>query len=874
MIWHSHTADEALQELNTDKNTGLSGETAAARLQEYGENRLQDKKPITMWQRFVHQMKDVMVIILIIAAAVSLALSIYEHIVELKPIDWIEPAAIVAIVVLNAVLGVVQESKAEAALQALQNLSAPNARVRRDGKLITVPAYSLVPGDIVELEAGDLVPADCRLLEAYTLACNESSLTGESLPVDKNADSAYEDITPLAERTNMLYAGCGITGGKAIAVVVATGMQSEMGHIATMLEGENDDDTPLQKKMAQLGKYLGFLALGICVIIFVIGLLSRLSLIDMFMTAVSLAVAAIPEGLPAIVTIVLALGVQRMVEKNAIIRRLPAVETLGSASVICSDKTGTLTQNKMTLTRAFVKQQMVELKGGAASEGLQQLLRLAALCTDATVSVEDGVETAIGDPTETAILSYARRAVASKEELLLDMPRVGEIPFDSERKRMTSIHQADGATVVIVKGAPETVFPCCTRGHIEEAADANTAMAKDALRVLAVAYKILHETPAAYTAEEMECDLTLAGLVGMIDPPREEVKEAVHDCDDAGIRTVMITGDNVVTASAIATELGILQEGDLAITGQQLQALSEEELAQNITRYRVYARVTPADKIRIVKAWKRRGDVVAMTGDAINDAPALKAADIGCAMGITGTDVAKGAADMTLMDDNFSTIVAAVREGRGIYDNIRKAVHFLLSCNLGEILTVFAAMLMWRQSPLLPIQLLWLNLITDSLPALALGVEPPEADIMRRAPRRQRESLFSGGIGLQAIWQGVMFAVLTLIAYYVGAIVWNNTPLGGTMAFATLAIAQIIHAFNIRSSHSLFKAGLLTNKTMLWAAAGSLALMLAVLLIPGVQGIFSLVYMDAAAWGVVLCLAIEPLVIMETFKGIRKILKK
>ncbi len=874
MIWHSHTAAEALQELNTDMNAGLSSDTAAERLQEYGENRLQDKKPITMWQRFLHQMQDVMVIILIIAAVISLGLSIYEYIVELKPIDWIEPAAIVAIVILNAVLGIVQESKAEAALQALRNLSAPNARIRRDGKLITAPAYTLVPGDIVELEAGDLVPADCRLLEAYTLACNESSLTGESLPVEKSADPVYDDITPLADRTNMLYAGCGVTGGKAVAVVVATGMQSEMGHIATMLEGEEDGDTPLQKKMAQLGKYLGFIALGVCVIIFVIGLIFRLSLMDMFMTAVSLAVAAIPEGLPAIVTIVLALGVQRMVDKHAIIRRLPAVETLGSASVICSDKTGTLTQNKMTLTRAFVQQQMVELRKEAPQQGLQQLLQLAALCTDATVTVEDGKEIAIGDPTETAILSYVNATVATKEQLLMDMPRVGEIPFDSERKRMTSIHRTEDATIVIVKGAPEMVFPCCTRGHIAEAEDANTAMAKDALRVLAVAYKILREPPAAYTVKELECNLTLAGLVGMIDPPRKEVKAAVADCNNAGIRTVMITGDNIVTASAIATELGILQEGDLAITGQQLQELSDDELDANITRYRVYARVTPSDKIRIVKAFKKRGDVVAMTGDGINDAPALKAADIGCAMGITGTDVAKGAADMTLMDDNFSTIVAAVREGRGIYDNIRKAVHFLLSCNLGEILTVFSAMLLWRHSPLLPIQLLWLNLITDSLPALALGVESPEADIMRRAPRTQREGLFSGGVGLQAIWQGVMFAVLTLIAYYVGAIVWNDTLLGSTMAFATLAIAQILHAFNIRSSHSLFKVGFHTNKTMLLAAAGSLVLMLAVMLIPGVQGVFSLVPMSTAAWGVVLCLAIEPLIIMETYKGIRKLIKK
>ncbi|MBQ4332286.1 MAG: calcium-translocating P-type ATPase, PMCA-type [Clostridia bacterium] len=874
MIWHSNDIRAVCDELQVDPSVGLSSPTAAARLEEYGENRLQEKKPLTFFQRFLRQMQDTMVVILLIAAAISLAICFYEQFFHGRPGDWIEPIVIVAIVMLNAILGVVQENKAEAALAALKSLSAPNARVRRDGALTTLSAYQLVPGDIVELEAGDLVPADCRILEAYSLKSNESALTGESMPVEKSANGTFEDITPLADRTNMLYASCAVTNGKAVAVVVATGMRSEMGHIASLLEGEEDAETPLQQKMAQLGKILGVLALIVCVIIFIIGLCFRLNLMDMFMTAVSLAVAAIPEGMPAIVTIVLALGVQRMVRHNAIIRRLPAVETLGSASVICSDKTGTLTQNRMTLRRAFVSHQMVDLDSTRQVPGLEQLTRLAALCTDADIAVENGQEKLVGDPTETAILAHLRKIGYDKSELLQDMPRLGELPFDSERKCMTSVHMADEQILVIVKGAPEVVLALCTKGNMEEANAANAAMAKDALRVLAVAYKILDTAPSVYSPEELERDLTLAGLVGMIDPPRPEVRDAIRDCDTAGIRTVMITGDNVITASAIARELGILHEGEKAITGQELEALSEEELDATVEQYRVYARVTPADKIRIVKAWQKRGDVVAMTGDGVNDAPALKAADIGCAMGITGTDVAKSAADMTLTDDNFATIVDAAREGRGIYDNIRKAISFLLSCNLGEILTVFVAMLLWRESPLLPIQLLWINLVTDSLPALALGVEPPEADVMRRRPRQRGESLFAGGVGIGAIWQGAMFAVLTLVAYFIGSRVWNSIPLGETMAFATLAIGQLVHAVNMRSSHSLFKVGLHTNLYMVGAFFASLVLLLAVLLIPGVQGVFSLVTMSGAAWGTVLGLAVAPLLVMELYKLIVFLIKR
>ena len=872
MIWHNNDIPSVLDELNSDAVNGLTSQDAELRLQAYGENKLKEKKPPTLLQRFLRQMKDAMVVILMIAAAVSLVVSFYDHFVNYAPIDWVEPIVIVAIVVLNAILGVVQESRAEAALAALKNLSAPNAKVRRDGALAVIPAHLLVPGDIVELEAGDLVPADCRILEAYSLRCNESALTGESMPVEKFAEGIFDDITPLADRTNMLHASCAITGGKTVAVVVATGMRSEMGHIATMLEDERDATTPLQHKMDKLGKLLGLLALIICIIIFIIGLCFKLNLLDMFMTAVSLAVAAIPEGMPAIVTIVLAIGVQRLVKKNAIIRRLPAVETLGSASVICSDKTGTLTQNLMTLRRAYVNNQTVALDGDKTVAGLEQLVRLGALCTDAELIREDGQAKLVGDPTETAILAYLRVLGYDKSELMEDMPRIGELPFDSERKRMTSVHMAGDQTVVIVKGAPESVLPLCIRGNVEKIAEANTEMAADALRVLAVAYKILDTAPAVYDVETLECDLTPAGLLGMIDPPRSEVKAAIADCNTAGIRTVMITGDNVVTASAIARELGILHEGEKAITGVELETLSDEELEQNITDYRVYARVTPADKIRIVKAWQKRGDVVAMTGDGVNDAPALKAADIGCAMGITGTDVAKSAADMTLTDDNFATIVDATREGRGIYDNIRKAIGFLLSCNLGEILTVFVAMMLWHKSPLLPIQLLWINLVTDSLPALALGVEPPEADIMRRHPRGRNESLFSGGLGIGAVWQGAMFAVLTLIAYAIG--LTASHELGTTMAFATLALGQLVHAMNVRSSHSLFRVGFLSNLYMLGAFAASLMLLLVVLLIPGMQSIFSLVSMSGIQWLTVAGLALAPLAVMELYKLITNHFKR
>ena len=754
------------------------------------------------------------------------------------------------------------------------------ARVLRDGTLQTVKATDLVPGDIVEMEAGDLVPADCRLLETARFQCDEAALTGESVPASKDAQASVPDIAPLGDRVNMAYSGCPVSYGHARGVVVETGMSTEMGKIATMLDNEKESATPLQEKLARLGKSLGFLALGICVIIFIVGLIDRLPPLDMFMTAVSLAVAAIPEGLPAIVTIVLAIGVQRMVAKNAIIRRLPAVETLGSASVICSDKTGTLTQNRMTLVKVFDGKETVSLSE-KAPDSVLALLRMGTLCTDGTVQIVDGAEKHLGDPTETAIVAAALRCGMPKDDLVSEHPRLGDIPFDSDRKLMTTVNLIHGRRVVIVKGAPDILLGRCVAGDLKAAAAANEEMARDALRVLALGYKTLEEdAPLDCRPEEMENGLTFGGLLGMIDPPRPEVTASIAECDTAGIRTVMITGDHVTTAAAIARELGILHDDSEAITGTELAKLSDDELYENIRRYRVYARVTPADKIRIVKAWQRAGEIVAMTGDGVNDAPALKAADIGCAMGITGTDVAKGAADMTLTDDNFATIVTAVKEGRGIYDNIRKAVHFLLSCNLGEILTVFVAMLVWRESPLLPIQLLWINLVTDSLPALALGMEPVEFDVMTRKPRKKTESIFAGGLGVAAIWQGMMIGLLTLAAYFIGSRIFTlpgggaNIPLGEGMAFATLALSQLVHAFNVRSSHSLFRAGFHTNKYMLGAFAVSLALMLVVLLVGPLQSLFGITALSGEAWGVVAGLAIAPLVVMEIVKGVQALLRR
>ncbi len=866
MIWHTGQREDVLTELKTEREIGLSSAQVEKRQAEYGKNALREKPRRTFLQRFLAQMQDTMVVILLVATLISLVVCIYNAVRGMEA-EWAEPIVIVAIVIMNAIMGVVQESRADAALEALKTMAAPNAKVWRDGVLTTVSATELVPGDIITFEAGDMIPADCRLLESVRLYCDESALTGESLPAEKDADMTLVSTVSLGDRANMVYSGCAVSNGNGTAVVVATGMTTEMGRIAAMIGNEEDTATPLQRKLAQLGKQLGFLALAICGVIFIIGIFGGLNVLEIFMTAVSLAVAAIPEGLLAIVTVVLAMGVQRMVKQKALIRRLPAVETLGSASVVCSDKTGTLTQNRMTLVRAFVGGRMEDLRQ-EPSEAALTLVRLATLCTDGTVQVtENGVEQHIGDPTETAIVAYALHNGIVKEELFAQCPRVDELPFDSERKLMTSVHFIDGETIAIVKGAPEILLSRCKSGDIEAALQANEAMGKSALRVLAVACRKLRKKDA-HEEDVMENELTLLGLLGMIDPPRPEAVAAIRECRAAGIRPIMITGDHVVTASAIATHMGILTDDTKAITGAELAEMSDKDLKKHIAEYSVYARVTPADKIRIVKAWKKRGEVVAMTGDGVNDAPALKAADIGCAMGITGTDVAKGASDIVLLDDNFATIVAAVKLGRGIYDNIRKAVHFLLSCNLGEVLAVLFAMIFWRETPFSPMQLLWINLVTDSLPALALGMEPEEEDIMTRKPRSRKEGLFAGTVGKEAVWQGAMIAGLSLLAYYFGSRVLEGAgaALGETMAFATLAFAQMVHAFNVRSTHSLFEVGFFSNRYMGGAFLASLASMLLVLLVPFMRTVFGVTAMTGAAWLICIALAFVPFIATEAYK--------
>ena len=862
---HSKTREEVLKSLSSNAERGLTSSQVAELQGKFGPNKLSESKKKTNLQRFLEQFKDVMIIILLLAAAVSFVVACFGH----DPMEFFEPALILLIVVLNAVLGVVQESKAEKALDALKNMSAPHARVLRDGAEQVIDASGLVPGDIIRLEAGDFVPADARLLKSAGLKSEESALTGESVPSEKDAEAAVEEKAPLGDRDNMVFSGCSVTYGTATAVVTGTGMQTEMGKIAGMLAGEQDTQTPLQQKLSQLGKYLGFVALAACAVIFVVGLINGIHVLEIFMTSVSLAVSAIPEGLPAIVTIVLAIGVQRMVKKNALIRRLPAVETLGSASVICSDKTGTLTQNRMTLTKVWVEgQQGLEAVSKRNSQMARHLLTLGTLCCDGSVTYgADGKETHIGDPTETAILVAAHKNGLEQEALNGKYPRLGELPFDSDRKLMTSVNQMEGKTVVIVKGAFDVMAARCVKGDLEAAREKNDEMSRQALRVLAVGYKVIPSLPEELTSEALENGLTLLGLVGMIDPPRPEAKAAVATCRKAGIKPVMITGDHVVTASAIAKELGILGPEDRAITGAELDAMDDKALDENVEHIAVYARVSPENKIRIVKAWQKKGQVVSMTGDGVNDAPALKAADIGCAMGITGTDVAKGAADMTLTDDNFATIVDAVREGRGIYANIKKVVGFLLGTNIGEVLTVFFAMILWHKTPLLSMQLLWINLVTDSLPAISLGMEAVESDVMEHKPKPKDEGIFAHGLGVQVVLQGCMFALLTLIAFVLGERYGGSLEAGQTMAFLVLSLTQIVQAFNMRSQHSLFVIGPFTNHKLNWAALASLLLVCLVLFTP-VGVAFQLVLLPGWLYAAALGLILTPLVVMEIAKAI------
>ncbi|WP_306813720.1 calcium-translocating P-type ATPase, PMCA-type [Enterococcus gallinarum] len=858
-LWFTKSKEEVLRSLDTNAAAGLSSQEVEKRLQSFGRNELEVKKKESLLKKVIGQLEDPMIIVLLIAAFLSYVSSGFE--------DWIDSVIILLIVVINAIISISQENNANKSLEALQKMSAPLAKVIRNGKLEHIETATLVPGDIIELEAGDLVPADVRILSAANLKADESAMTGESVPVNKKALEALPEDTVLADRKNMLISSTVITNGRATCVVTSTGMKTEVGRIANMLISEDDNTTPLQRKMAEISKLLSIICLGICVLMFIVGLLYSRPILEIFMMAVSLGVAAIPEGLAAIVTIVLALGVQRLVKRHAIVKKLPAVETLGAASVICSDKTGTLTQNKMTVVETFVH--------GSATP--QQLLAIGALCNDSKLTVNGSEFQVTGDPTETAFVSKAYEEKLDKNELEANMPRVAEIPFDSERKLMSTIHKTEQGYRVMVKGAPDVLLNRCRidEAKAQKIAAKNADMASNALRVLGVAYKDITEVPEELTSEDIENHLTFVGLVGMIDPPRQEVKEAVAQCYEAGIRPVMITGDHKLTAVAIAKELNIFRSGDLAMTGSELDMMPQEILEEEVEKYSVYARVSPEHKMRIVKAWQAKGMVVAMTGDGVNDAPALKVADIGCAMGITGTDVAKGAADMILTDDNFATIVHAVEQGRGIFSNIKKSIQYLLSCNIGEIITIFVATaLNFHQMPLVAIQLLWLNLVTDSLPALALGMEPVEPGVMKQKPRDSRKSIFADGFAASMIFYGILVGAITLAAYWLGEYVLSDPTVAdgtaNTMAFATLVFGELTRAFAVRSeTRSIFSIGVFSNSAMNKAFLVSLALQLAVLFIPFLQEIFKVQSLTGIEWVIVILLSLVPLIVSELTKAFR-----
>lgn len=854
--------EEALDSLRTDSQRGLSPGECQRRRGQYGKNQLEAAKGKSLPLRFLSQFQDLMVLILLAAAAVSFAVSWVRGDGE-----YVDSLIILAIVVVNAVIGTVQELRADKAIEALKKLSSPHAQVIRDGKRQRVESWELVPGDIVVLQAGDLVPADLRLLRCVELKAEESALTGESVPTEKDAETVCPKNAPLGERRNMVFASTGVASGAGVGVVTATGMDTAMGKIARMLKHEKAPQTPLQQKLKQTGKVLGAGVVAICAVIFLLGLLQRMPPLEMFMIAISLGVAAIPEGLTAVVTIVLAMGIKRMAQKRAIVRHLPAVETLGSTQVICSDKTGTLTQNKMTVV-AFSGPHGEER---ISSSTAQFTLELATLCNNS--QAVGGTLT--GDPTETAFLRACER---SKEDLEREFPRVGEIPFTSARKMMSTAHKLpQGGYRIISKGAPDVLIARCTSqlqggtvrqfsgGMKSKILSDNGTLAGRALRVLAVAYKDVEHVPV--DDRETESDLVFCGLIAMEDPPRPGVKEAVAQCKRAGILPVMITGDHAATAFAIAQRLGIAERNAQVLSGQELDRLDDNVLSQKIFEYRVFARVSPEHKVKIVKAFQRRGMVVAMTGDGVNDAPALKTADIGCAMGKNGTEVAQSAADMVLTDDDFSTIVSAVREGRGIYQNIRKTVHFLLSCNIGEILVVFVAFLLRVPTPLLAIQLLWVNLVTDSLPALALGADPIQKDVMEDPPHKKDEGIFAGGMGFSVAVEGCLVGALALLAYTLGRIYFDVDPanpiVGRTMAFTVLSLSQLVHSFNMRSEHSVLKLGLFSNEKLVAACGLCAFLMVSVVLFPPLASLFQTTALTAFQWMIVVVLSLCPLLVVE-----------
>ena len=894
--WFNKKVEEVEKELKTNKEKGLTEEQVAEIRNQKGYNELQAAKKKNLFQRFLDQFKDFSIIVLIIAAIVSGIVGVSEG-------EGITDTIIIMIVVIvNAIIGVAQESKAEKSLEALQKLSDHASKVIRNGNLQVVPARELVPGDIVVLDTGDYIPADLRIIEEANLKSQESSLTGESVPVEKTAEVIEDAEIGIGDRKNMLFSSSLVTYGRGKGIVVETGMTTEVGKIAGMISGTEKQETPLQQKLNKLGKTLGIAAIVICVVIFVIGLLQGKEAIHMFMTAVSLAVAAIPEGLVAVSTIVLAIGVQKMVKRNAIVKRLPAVETLGSSTVICSDKTGTLTQNKMTVEKIFwndATRDAENIPEDEIDEELKKLVYANMLCNDTKIS-KDGSLT--GDPTETALVDMAFK-LSFDPSVYYRTQRVQELPFDSERKLMTTVNEVNGKYIVYTKGGIDELLKRCKSyeinneihedigKYINKIREKNEEMAREALRVLGCAYKEIDHIPSKEEMATIENDLIFIGMVGMIDPPREEAKKAVEECKTAGIKVVMITGDHKITATAIAKKLGILENEDEAITGAELEQMTDEDLEKNVRKYSVYARVSPEHKVRIVKAWQKNGEVVAMTGDGVNDSPALKKADIGCAMGVVGTDVAKEAADVILTDDNFATVVSAVEEGRRIYDNILKVIQFLLSSNVGEIVVLFFATLLtplfgkWfgvtdisSLEILLPIHILWINLVTDSLPALALAFDPANSDIMERKPVKPGKGIFTKGMTWRIVYQGVMIGLLTLAAFMIG-LGTTTTPIDGlsldeskievgqTMAFVTLAFSELVHVFNVRNNKkSVFKTGIFNNMKLIGAVILSAILMLVILLIPGLREIFSIPVLPTENIIELVLLVFAPLVIVEIFK--------
>lgn len=845
MNWHVLTVFDSIKKLSSDPDSGLSAKEASKRLLEYGKNQLDSKKKSGFLKKFFMQFNDFMILILIFAAILSFIMSIISG-----DADFVDPLAILAIIILNAALGTVQEAKAEKAIDALKKMSSPTAKVKRDGKIQHVPTEEIVPGDILIFTAGAKVSADCRLIESNSLEVDESSLTGESFLIEKDFRLNLDPLTPLADRKNMVFSGSSIISGKGEGIVVATGMNTELGKIASLIIESEEIKTPLQKRLEKIGKTLGILSLFICVIIFFIGILKHYPPFEMFMMSVSLAVAAIPEGLPAIVTIMLAIGVQSMAKKNAIVRNLPAVETLGNASVICTDKTGTLTTNKMIVRDSF-----------SEDDGL--LFKYAALCSDSESSGNQ-------NPTELAILGHLKSQSQNKTRLDKLFPRISEIPFDSDKKFMTTCHKSGDGFLVISKGAPDILIKYSQSYHKNSGPvpfdsalknkilNQNITMANNSLRVIAVAYK------SQNTSDFSTDNLTFLGLIGLQDPPRPEAKDAIKSCHSAGIKVVMITGDHINTAKSIGTEIGLLKDGQKAITGAELDEISQQKLEQSISDYSIFARVTPKHKVRIVNAWQKQGKVVAMTGDGVNDAPALKKADIGCSMGITGTDVAKSASDIILVDDNFATIVSAVKKGREIYDNLKKSVKFLLSSNIGEIVTVFIGLLFGWKSPLFPIQLLWINLVTDSLPAIALGLDPPADEIMKKKPAKAQENIFNKSMWIDIFLEGTLIGALAVLAYAIGMIFFESVTIGRTMAFSVLGISQLLHAFNMRSEGSILNRELFKNKFLIYAFLSGVILQ--VIAVTFLSPLFKTVPLSIYQWLVCLGLSLLPIPIVELQK--------